>query len=258
MKKIFVLLFTFFTLANPVYAKNIKFIQITDVHLNRNNVRALADFVDEMNEKYYNDADFIIFTGDNIDRAYPESLELFLDTIKNLKIRTYVIPGNHDLFRKNNMSRENYMKAVRKNLGRYHSSNPNYIFKKGKIVFVTMNGVKEIIPSPNGYFKENELIWLDKTLERYKNKKVVIFQHFPLLDPKSKGHSLYKKENYLKILEKHNNVISVISGHYHENREEMHDGVYHIITQKFSDNRFYKIIEIDDDDNFVYTRLIEK
>ena len=56
-------------------------------------------------------------------------------------------------------------------------------------------------------------------------------------------------------IEKHSNVIAVISGHYHQNREEFYDNIYHIITKNFSNNGYYKIIEIDD--GFVYTYLID-
>ena len=54
-----------------------------------------------------------------------------------------------------------------------------------------MNGVKEVIPGPNGYYKESEIIWLDRRLTKFKNKKVVILQHFPLLDTNSKSAGLY-------------------------------------------------------------------
>ena len=134
-------------------------------------------------------------------------------------------------------------------------SKANYVFKKGDIIFITMNGVKEIIPGPNGYYKESELLWLDKILTRYSNKKVVILQHFPLLDTHVKTHSLYKKDRYLEILRKHNNVIAIISGHYHQNREVFCNNTYHIVTPNFSNNRYYKLIEIDN--GFVYTHLID-
>ena len=241
----------FFT---SVYASEVKFIQVTDVHLTQNNSQYLKAFVDDVNTKY-NDIDFIVFTGDNIDSPYEKNLNLFLDTIKHLKVRVYVLPGNHDLYRNRNLTHEKYMKLVRKKLGVYHSAKTNYVIKKGDIVFITMNGVKEIIPGPKGYYRHKELIWLDKIPTKYSNKKVIILQHFPLLDTEVRSHSLYKKEDYLEILKKHNNVIAVVSGHYHQNREEFCDNIYHVITKNFSNNRYYKLIEIDD--GFVYTHLID-
>lgn len=213
MKQLLFLLFTILELFIKVNAESIKFIQVTDVHLGQNNYEYLQDFVEDIN-KQYDDIDFVVFTGDNIDKPREEDLSLFLDIIKNLKFKSYVIVGNHDLSRNQYLTHDKYMKLVRKKLGAYHSSKTNYIFKKNDIVFITMNGVKEIIPGPNGYYKENELLWLDKMLNKYSNKKVVILQPFPLFDTPIRSHSLYKKEEYLKILSKHNNVIAIISGHF--------------------------------------------
>lgn len=242
------------SLFTPIYANEVKFIQVTDVHLTPNNVEYLKDFVNDVNTKY-KDIDFVVFTGDNIDKPNEKDLNLFLETIKNLKVKTYVLPGNHDLYKNQNLTHEKYMQLVRKKLGSYHSAKTNYVFKKGDIIFVAMNGVKEIIPGPNGYYRESELLWLDKILTKYSNKKVVILQHFPLLDTNVKSHRLYQKEKYFDILKKHNNVIAIVSGHYHQNEEEFCGNIYNIATKNFSNNRYYKIIEIDD--GFVYTHLID-
>ncbi len=249
-----ILVFLFF--CNPCFAKNIKFIQATDVHLSEYNVQNLKNFINETNENY-RDVDFIVFTGDNINSANPKDLETFLKIIKKSKIKSYIIMGNHDLYRSNGMTKDYYMSQVRKNLGNYHSEKPNYTFKKGNVVFVAMNGVKEVIPSSNGYYRQNELSWLDRTLSKYKNKKVVILQHFPLLDIEPKTHQLYKKDDYKKVLANHDNVIAVVSGHYHKNSELKDGNVYHIVTKNFSDDRYYKLIEIDDKNNSIYTFLVD-
>lgn len=192
---------------NAAFAKSVKFIQVTDMHTTPDNTQYLRDFVNEVNKKY-NDIDFVIFTGDNIDKARLSDLKMFLNEIKHLHPRTYVIMGNHNVFKSEHLDKKLYMETVRKELGEYHSNKPNYVFKVKGIVFVTMDGVKEVIPGPNGYYKPAELEWLDKTLTKYKNNKVVIFQHFSLLDSPSKSHNLYKKEEYLNVLNKHKNVIA--------------------------------------------------
>ena len=155
------------------------------------------------------------------------------------------------------MTKENYMYLTRKKLGLYHSQNANYVFKVKDIVFVVMNGVKEYFPAPNGYFRKDELLWLDKQLAKYKDKKVVILEHFPLLDTNLLSHNLWKKENYIEILNKHNNVIAIVSGYYHKNYEIQKDGIYHILTKNFQNNRYYKIIQIDTTDGFISTSLID-
>lgn len=256
LKVILIALVLFYFCINAK-AENVKFIQATDVHLTKDNTLYLEDFVNEIN-KNYNDLDFVIFTGDNIDKPKIEDLQTFLGIIKKLKVKKYVILGNHDVYKSGGLNKQLYMKTVRKNLGAYHSDSSNYIFKIKGVVFIVMDGVKEVIPGSAGFYKESELQWLDSQLTKYKNKKVVVFQHFPLLDSKRVTHNLYKKENYLQVLNKHNNVIAIISGHYHKNREEFDGSIYHIVTEKFSDNTNYKIIEIDTEIPMVYSRLISK
>lgn len=258
MKKIFILLLLLLNICIKSYAKDVKFIQVTDVHLTKDNAKYLQDFVDDLNSQQHNDLDFIVFTGDNIDKADKNDFDIFLSIISKLKTKTYITTGNHDLAKNKEMTSLYYMKRAKKVLGKYHPSTANYVFKKDNIVFIAMNGVKEVIPGPNGYYKEPELIWLDKQLTKYKNNKVVILQHFPLLDTKPKSATLHKKELYLDVLNKHDNVLAIVSGHYHCNREEKIGNVYNIITPKFNNNTCYKLITIDENENFVYTNLIDK
>ena len=72
-----------------------------------------------------------------------------------------------------------------------------------------------------------------------------------------KSHKLYKKDDYEQILSKHNNVIGIISGHYRENREERVGNIYHIVTKNFSNNNYYKLIEVDNETNMLFTILID-
>ncbi len=236
-------------------AQNIKFLQVTDVHMTQSNAHLLEDFVNDINNKY-NDLDFVIFTGDNIDQANVNDLKTFLSIIKKLKFKQYVVMGNHDVFKSKNLDKKLYMKMVQQELGEYHSTKPNYIFKDKDVVFMVMDGVKEVIPGPGGYYREEELNWLDKNLTKYKKDKVVIVQHFPLLAGKAPRNEAYRKEDYLEMLKKHNNVIAIVCGHYHENREEMKDNIYHILTMKWLNNTYYKIIEIDTQIPMIYTQLI--
>lgn len=257
MKKIIkiLLVILFFAIPINVKAETIKFAQVTDVHINSYNVNYLKNFVDEINK--CNDLDFVVFTGDNIDNANLDDLESFLSQARKIKFRTYILIGNHDVFKYKHLDKVLYMKTVKKYMGSYHSDKPNYVFQKKGVVFVTMDGVKEVIPAPSGYYRASEIEWLDSILTKYKDKKVVILQHFPLLLTKNVEHNTYGREEYLKMLKKHDNVLAIISGHYHQNREERIDNVYHIVTKNFSNNRYYKIIEIDTDTNSIYTLLKE-
>ena len=227
--------------------KTVKFVQATDVHYIAGDEDAqefMKQFAKSVNS--IKGLNFVVFTGDNIDGADKESLKEFLKLTKKINAPCYFVLGDHDVSRSSGLNKEEYYAVVRINDIFNPVWSPNYKFSKKGFLFVAVDGAKEIIPGPNGYYKQNTLDWLDKILVKNKDKKVVILQHFPLLAPKHvKSHTTYKAENYLNLLDGHDNVIAVISGHYHTNKEEMRNGVYHISTPDMtSAPHYYKLIEI--------------
>ena len=64
-----------------------------------------------------------------------------------------------------------------------------------------------------------------------------------------------------KIIAKHNNVLAIISGHFHTNSESMENGVYHISTPSLLTRpQSYKVIDIVTTKEFspiIYTQLRE-
>lgn len=268
MKKIFSILLMMvcvFAFGGGAFAKDksIKFVQVTDVHYRAGDEDAktyMKEFTKSVNE--IKGLSFVIFTGDNIDTSDMQSLKEFLRLTKSIKAPCYFIIGDHDVARNTGVSKEKYCNTIR----RYYWFNPawtaNYKFAKKGFLFVAVDGAKEIIPGPNGYYKANTLAWLEKVLNHNKNKDVVILQHFPLIEPRQiKSHTTYKAEDYLKLLDNHNNVIAVISGHYHLNKEEMRNGVYHISSPALiKEPHYYKLIEIVRSKNMlpmVFTQLRE-
>lgn len=59
MKHLIILFFILLGLWTPGYAKSVKFIQVTDVHLSQDNAKSLEDFVNDINSKY-TDLDFVV------------------------------------------------------------------------------------------------------------------------------------------------------------------------------------------------------
>ena len=251
MKKFILFITMIFIFLQSVQAKDITFVQATDTHFSKNSSE-LEKFINDVNS--FENIDFVIFTGDNIDTSDEADLKAFLKEIKNLKVRPYVLIGNHDCFKNQGIDKDTYMKIVKKELGTYHSNKSCYTFQDNDIEFVVLDGAKQIIPGATGYFNKNVLTWLDNTLSKHKDKKVVIFEHFPILKSPSKSHELYNKQEYLEVLKKHDNVIAIISGHYHKNFEEMVGKTYNIVTPALKDGN-YKIITIPEDDNIIFTQL---
>ncbi|MCM1265245.1 MAG: metallophosphoesterase [Candidatus Gastranaerophilales bacterium] len=233
-------------------AKNIKFAQITDVHYKVHS-DILCKMIKDINKT--SDIDFVIFTGDNIGQTNQKNLQKFLDDTKKLNKPYYFVLGNKDVSKSHDLTKDTYMKMVHKT-NKLHPKTSNYVFKKNNVVFLVADGSKEVIPSVSGFYNKETLQWIDEQLTKYKFNKVVIFQHFPLANkPSNEFYLTHNAIEYLQMLSKHNNVIAVVTGHYHKNDEVMYNGVYHITSPAASEGS-YKIIEIDMDNDYeVFTIL---
>lgn len=244
----------------------IRFVQVTDVHFDRNvpsKVTVLKDTVNDINK--LKDVSFVVFTGDNINHPVPEDLVEFVKIVNRLRVPYYVVLGNHDVSKSRNLSKERYSEIIRENNIFWVRRKWNYAFKKKGYTFIFVDGSKEIIPGPVGYYRKDTLEWLDKKLSDNKKSPVVILQHYPIIDAKEFGsarlktHRTYEPEKYFEVLNKHNNVIAILSGHYHVNSETMLDGIYHITTPSLiSASHSYKIIDIVSKKGFtpiIYTQL---
>lgn len=242
-------------LSSMALANDLKFIQITDSHFSsakedytqrevEHSKSVLEKTIEDINS--ISGVDFVVFTGDNIDTANAADLKIFLKLANTLKVPYYVVIGNHEVFKSQKFDKKEYMKTVRKYSKNCRPSGANYEFEKNGIVFLVVDGAKDVIPGPAGYYKKNTLNWLDKELTKYQGSKVVIFQHFPIVAPYyNRTHSTYNVADYENILKKHSNVMGIFSGHYHANGEKMVDGIYHASAPALVEAPHnYKIIEI--------------
>ena len=241
MKKILCLLFVYLICLSSSFAKDLRFAQITDVRYSKaNNSTILKDTIKEINKQ--KDIDFVVFTGDNIQRPDKKDLEGFIKEAKHLKKPFYVIIGDKEVNKYKNLSKKEYMTYLKKNVRTYKKEDMNYIAEKGGVAFFFVDGSKDVIPSTNGYFKDDVMEWLDSNLALYSKKNVVIFQHFPLIPPtNNESYMTLKSDRYLDILKKHPNVKAVISGHFGVNKEETVDGIVHITTAPLPT---YRVIDI--------------
>ncbi len=268
MKKFLLFIFAFILLlSSKAYAETIKFIQVTDVHLSADNEFSKKEFksaIKDINNQP--NIAFVVFTGDNINEPNVKNLKTFLSIAGKLKVPYYIVLGNHDVYKSGGLSKVRYFEIIRQKNIFFPQRKPNYKFSKNRFNFFIVDGAKEIIPGPVGYYKEDTLKWLDKQLSKSKKRPAVIFQHYPLVYPEDsekrlKTHKTYKSEEYLEMLNKHDNVLAVISGHFHTNSENMQNGVYHISTPSMAGiPHSYKIIDIVTTKEFspiIYTQLRE-
>ena len=260
MKKlltIFILIIGFIICAPKTFAENIKFIQVTDSHMAKNSEysqKVLKATIEDINRQ--DDVDFVVFTGDNISKPDKADLKAFLAQAKKLKRPFYVIIGDRDVNKRKDLSKKEYAKYVHKTVRRHKPKTPNYVFERKGVVFVAVDGAKDVIPSRNGYYKDDVLEWLDATLDLNSNKPVVILQHFPIIPPAQKeGYETFKPEKYQEIISKHNNVKAVIAGHFGVNKEETVDGVTYISTAPVPNYRVIDLIDYEKDTPTIWAEI---
>ena len=268
MKKFISTLFALFVICSTtVFGDTIKFAQITDAHLSVNSEyseKVLKSAVADINKQ--SDISFVVFTGDNINNPKEENLRSFLKIASKLNVPYYFALGDHDVYKSNKLSKIRYFEIIKEENFLFPQTKPNYKFKKNSFVFMIADGAKEVIPGQAGYYRDDTLTWIDKTLSKYEKSPVVIFQHYPIEYPEGaegrlKTHRRYKVEKYREIIDKHHNVLAIISGHFHMNSESMKNGVYHISSPSLLNlPHSYKIIDIVTTKEFspiIYTQLRE-
>ena len=258
MKKLLLLfIFLFFTLCNCCEAKSVKFVQVTDVMYGKNNANEILEkAVKDINEM--KDIDFVVFTGDNTAGANLDYLQGFVKTVQKLNKPFYMVVGDRDVAKSKHLEKEVYAKKLHKLLGRKSPETLNYTFKKGNVTFIVVDGAKDFITMPNGYFNSTTLEWLENQIKLNKDNKIVLLQHFPVAN-KTNNDLLYTANavQYLKLINQYDNIISVVAGHFNKNDEVSLNGIYYIVTPSLQQN-CYKIIEIDEDNGYqIFTSLVK-
>lgn len=243
MKKLIGLLLVCMCFASNVMARDLRFVQVTDVkYVPSKENQTLRNMVKDINK--LKKVDFVIFTGDNLQRANADDLRSFLSQAKRLHKPFYLAIGDKDVNKHRDLSKKQYAKIAKKNIGITKDGNINYVFEKDGVVFLVVDGAKDVVPMSNGYYKDNTVDWVESQLETYKNRNVIILQHFPIVPPEDRENYItFKPERYLEVIHNHKNVKAVVTGHFGVNKEENYDGVIHITTAPAPN---YRIIDIID------------
>ena len=220
-------------------SSDLSFAQVSDVHFSTRNVntsfkltaespRILDDVVEQINETP--NLNFVMFTGDLIDRPFEKELNAALPHVEKIKYPWYFVFGNHDPCVGGFLTKEVYMDILK-------AHNENFNFEKPYYSFVPRKGYKvigldTIITSrltSNGEITKEQLTWLDGELKNSKNDVVLIFMHVPIIEPfPSAGHRLLNADAVQAVIEKYKNPIAVFQGHYHANKITQHDNVLYV------------------------------
>ncbi len=249
-----------------LHPDSLKIVQLSDVHYttsspNRGS-RMLADSRNLLEDAIYqinkmDDVDVVVFSGDSINSPLKNDLISFAKIANRLKYPWYYALGNHEVSVSGDFTKEKYFRIVEALNLNYSSLTvhdvavrPYYVIapkKDYKVIF--LDGVIDTRITANGEFTEKQLKWLDEKLTAYKNEKVIIVQHFPVVEPcKSMLHKTLDAKEYLEVLDKHNNVVAVLSGHYHCAKVTQRNNVLHISSPSLVQYpNSFNVINISDD-----------
>lgn len=222
-------------------ATSLKFVQISDVHfytgedntsfkLRAESDKLLDDAIQQVNNTP--NINFVMFTGDLIDKSFEKELRAFLPHAKNLNYPWYITFGNHDTCIGGYLTPQVYLDMV-------HKANENFDFKKPYYSFVPQKGYKAIVLdtiirdrlTSNGRIDEEQLKWFENELDSAEKDTVLIFMHVPIVEPfPSAGHRLLNADEVRAVIEKHKNPIAVFQGHYHATMIKQFDNVLYVST----------------------------
>jgi predicted phosphodiesterase len=222
-----------------VNSTSLKFAQVSDVHFLENGAnttykmtgespRLLDDAIKQINEQ--SDIDFVMFTGDLIDKSFEKELKAVLPHLENLNAPWYFAFGNHDRCVGGYLTTLVYLDMIR-------ISNSDFKFKKAYYSFVPKKNYKVIVlddiitdeVTSNGYIDEEQMKWLKKELDGSKNDVVLIFMHVPVVEPfASPNHKLRNAYAVKQLIEGYKNPIGVFQGHYHAAKITQHDNVLYV------------------------------
>ena len=222
-----------------VNSTSLKFAQVSDVHFLENGAnttykmtgespRLLDDAIKQINEQ--TDIDFVMFTGDLIDKSFEKELKAVLPHLENLNAPWYFAFGNHDRCVGGYLTTLVYLDMIR-------NSNSNFKFKRAYYSFVPKKNYKVIVLddiitneiTSNGYIDEEQMKWLKKELDSSKNDVVLIYMHVPIIEPfASPNHKLKNAYAVKQLIEGYKNPIGVFQGHYHAAKITQHDNVLYV------------------------------
>lgn len=220
-------------------ASGLKFVQLSDTHFLQDapnttfkmiaeSPKLLEDAIDQVNA--IPNVDFVMFTGDLIDKPFEKELHAVLPYLKELNPDWYFSFGNHDPCVGGYLTKKVYFDILKEANPNLKSDKPYYSFvpKEGYKVIV-LDSIIDTEITAQGYIYPEQLQWLDKELNASENDIVLIFMHVPLVEPfNSPNHRMRNGDAVRAMIEKHKNPIGVFTGHYHAAKITQKDNVLYV------------------------------
>lgn len=235
--------FVYFGVSTLSYADTLKFAHVSDVHLSDKSIdtsykllshsqEILTDVVAQINGS--SNIDFVVETGDLIDKPRKDFLEIACNEMNKLKAPWYFAFGNHDVAIGSNFKKDQYFEYVKKHNKNMKFDTYYYSFvpKKGYRVIILDATIDDKVVA-TGYLSQEQLKWLDNELAKAQSENQVplIFLHHPLHEPyPSFHHRIVNAVEFYDVLNNHKIPMAVFSGHYHAAKIYKEGNILHVST----------------------------
>ncbi len=262
MFKIF-FIFLFFVIQNAAFSNEVTFTAVSESLIKSDkinnsmtpSIKKLLSVKDDINNS---GSDFVLFLGNNIARADKYDLVMFAKITEKIQKPFYVSIGNKDIQKSKHLEKKEYYRLLNKFSKNKISKVPS-VKKINGFVFIFMDGTNEMVSMPRGYYKEKELITLERYLNKYKNDDIIIIQHYPLIGIEDNMKATFNAEPYKNLISKYKNIKAIISGH--DNKEYIlqdENNIKHINIPSLSEGGEYEVITIKtkDGETLVRTKII--
>lgn len=215
---------------------NLRIAQISDAHFSSFEKNTSYKFLEKSGE-LLDDAifqintsgpyDFVVFTGDLINKPQESELEKFLIHTKNLIYPWYAIDGNHDINIDGPLTKKRFISLLGDSNEKMRQKNIYYAFtpKKGYRV-ICLDSIIDYKVTTNGEIPNEEFMWLKNELDTHKKDTLIICTHVPVIEPfSSPNHKLINEYEVRKLIKSHKNPVVVLQGHYHGTRIKQDDNI---------------------------------
>ncbi len=233
---------------------SVHFAHVTDIHISDQGdswgalggqaPRLLAACCERLNA--VDDLDFVLITGDVLDRSTPVEVERFRDAIAVLHKPWHFVPGNHDGFYDPNHP-DAYTPREAVELIDPRMADPEPDAQKAHWSRAVRPGVRLIGLDSRmgddwgGVIDEAQFAWLKGELETHRGDLVIVGVHHPLrnLIPRNEKPwwSNFICDNGAQVeglLDQYPDARLVLSGHHHANHIRRHNGRLHVVTAALS------------------------
>ena len=205
----------------------VRLVQVTDSHIFADpngcllglNTRESFEAVCERVAKEEWRPDALLATGDLAQDASPESYKYLADYFHGMNIPSFWIAGNHDHSETMEMYLSNGRVSPAKHL----------LLGRWQVILLDSSVVGKVY----GELAQSQLDFLEKTLNRYRNKHALVVLHHQPVEIGSKWLDtigLKNSEQFLDVLKKFEHVKGVLWGHVHQEFDKFEDGIHWIAS----------------------------